>query len=115
MSKSERRKIISVSEIDEDFLFVRLSDDAVPFVGLDRIELGYRKEDTAVAVRIDNQQLTVILYDGRSVSTPLAWYPALKGLTEEQLNDFELFPTGPYWKEINQRITVESMLLGRKS
>lgn len=39
----------------------------------------------AQAVNIDEDSLTVDLYDGRSLSVPLAWYPRL--ITQPQLSN----------------------------
>src|SRR3989442_5076312 len=46
------------------------------------------------AVRIDEDTLTVDLADGRTVSTPLAWYPRLLHATPEQRDNFVISPGG---------------------
>lgn len=113
MDHNSRRKFVRV-EVDEGFLVIHLSDGAGKIADIDLIELGYRKVDTAIAAHIDNGRITLTLYDGRIISTPLEWYPQLRQLTPEELKDFELFPTGPYWGKINSRVTVEDMLKGTK-
>jgi hypothetical protein len=62
----------------------------------------------------DQNHLTVTLADGRSVSTPLWWYPFLSGLNGAQLNDIELMHDGIWWKAVDEGISVKSMLLGLK-
>lgn len=114
MAKNTLRKIETIYH-EEDFLFVNLSDGSSKFVSLDMIELGYRRVDTAVACAIEQGRLIITLLDGRILSTPLEWYQALKQLAPDQLANFELFPTGPYWREIDFRITTLSMLIGRSS
>jgi hypothetical protein len=57
----------------------------------------------------------VIFADGRTISTPLWWYPFLQHLNIAQLNDIELMYEGIWWTEVDEGISVKSMLLGRKA
>jgi hypothetical protein len=57
----------------------------------------------------------VALADGRSIATPLWWYPFLGPLDEGQLNDIELMHEGVWWPAVDEGISVKSMFLGRKA
>ena len=57
----------------------------------------------------------VTLFDGRTISAPLWWYPFLQGLDEDQLNDIELMYEGIWWTAVDEGVSVKSMFLGRKA
>lgn len=60
-------------------------------------------------------EVHVSLADGRSIATPLWWYPFLAGLTQSQLNDIELMYEGIWWPAVDEGISVKSMFLGAKA
>lgn len=66
------------------------------------------------AVRIDEDTLTVDLADGRTVSTPLVWYPRLLHATPEQRNNFTISGAGfgIHWPDIDEDLSVHGMLAG---
>lgn len=66
------------------------------------------------AVRIDEDALTVDLADGRTLSTPLAWYPRLLHATPAQRNHFVVSGAGYgiHWPEIDEDLSVHGMLAG---
>ncbi len=57
----------------------------------------------------------VTLADGRSIATPLWWYPFLAGLDQAALNDIELMYEGVWWPAVDEGISIRSMFLGRKA
>lgn len=57
----------------------------------------------------------VTLFDGRTISAPLWWYPFLQGLDKAQLNDIELMYEGIWWTAVDEGVSVKSMFLGRKA
>jgi hypothetical protein len=63
----------------------------------------------------DEQHLHVELADGRTLSAPLWWYPRLVEATPEQRNAIELMPMGLHWPEIDEDISIASMLRGEKA
>ena len=63
----------------------------------------------------DDRRLTVALADGRVLQTPLWWYPRLLAATVEQRARVELSPLGIHWPEIDEDISVASMLRGAKA
>jgi len=66
------------------------------------------------AVRIDEDTLTVDLVDGRTLSTPLAWYPRLLHATAEQRNSFVISSAGfgIHWPDVDEDLSVQGMLAG---
>lgn len=66
------------------------------------------------AVRIDEDILTVDLVDGRTISTPLAWYPRLLHATAEQRNHFVISGAGfgIHWPDVDEDLSVQGMLAG---
>lgn len=63
----------------------------------------------------DDTHLSVTLADGRVIRTPLWWYPRLLNATHEQRNIVELMPFGVHWPEIDEDLSIEGMLAGRKA
>jgi hypothetical protein len=59
--------------------------------------------------------LHVVLADGRELSAPLWWYPRLFAATPEQRNRTELMPMGIHWPEIDEDISIASILRGEKA
>ncbi|MEO0785299.1 MAG: DUF2442 domain-containing protein [Pseudomonadota bacterium] len=67
-------------------------------------------------VRIEDDMLVVDLMDGRTISTPLAWYPNLMGASPEQLSNWEIAGAGygVHWPELDEDLSSEGMLRGAK-
>jgi hypothetical protein len=63
----------------------------------------------------DAEHLTVTLADGRTVSAPLWWYPRLLNAPPAARAHIELMPMGMHWPEIDEDISVASMLRGAKA
>lgn len=63
----------------------------------------------------DEHDVHVTLFDGRTISAPLWWYPFLQGLTHDQLNDIELMYEGIWWTAVDEGISVKSIFLGSKA
>ena len=70
-----------------------------------------------VDVRVTDEELTVELADGRTVSAPLAWYPRLAHGTAEERNDWQVIGAGEgiHWPDLDEDISVEGLLAGRPS
>ena len=68
-----------------------------------------------VAAECDDLHLIVTLADGRLLRTPLWWYPRLSGATARQRSQLQLSPLGIHWPEIDEDISVASMLRGAKA
>jgi hypothetical protein len=72
---------------------------------------------TATSLRFDAETLRVELSDGRSISVPLAWYPRLLHATMDERTNWRLIGTGEgiHWGELDEDISVENLLAGRRS
>ena len=73
------------------------------------------EDSRPVAVLCDESDLTVTLADGRSVQRPLWWYPRLFNASPAQRSILELSPLGVHWPEVDEDISVASMLRGQKA
>ena len=71
----------------------------------------------AMTVDVSEDAITVELSDARNISVPLAWYPRLlHGTVEERLN-WRLIGNGQgiHWEDLDEDISVENLLAGRRS
>lgn len=71
--------------------------------------------DTRVrSVEIDDDQLTVALMDGRTISVPLAWYPRLLNATASQRRHYEIAGGGYglHWPDVDEDLSTEGLLRG---
>lgn len=64
------------------------------------------------SLRFDEDCMWVELDDGRTIGTPLAWFPRLLHATKEQREDFELSHRGMHWDALNEDISVAGLLAG---
>jgi hypothetical protein len=71
----------------------------------------------AVQVRVTKDALVVDLEDGRTVLTPIAWYPRLQHATVRERNHWRLIGNGEgiHWPDLDEDISVEGLLSGRAS
>ncbi len=71
----------------------------------------------AAQVVVTDDTLTVDLVDGRTVSVPLAWYPRLAHGTPADRSNWRLVGRGEgiHWVNLDEDISVESLLAGRAS
>ena len=71
----------------------------------------------AERVVITDHALTVELGDGRSISAPIEWYPRLAHATRQERDNWRLIGGGRgiHWVDLDEDISVESLLAGRRS
>ncbi|MCI4644908.1 MAG: DUF2442 domain-containing protein [Hyphomonadaceae bacterium] len=69
-----------------------------------------------VDVRFKDDMLVVDLMDGRTIATPIAWYPNLLGATSEQLANWEIAGAGYgiHWPDLDEDLSSEGMLRGAR-
>ena len=74
-------------------------------------------EIRATSVRVSDDALIVDLTDGRTVSAPLAWYPRLLQGTAVERDNHEFIGEGVgiHWPQLDEDISIEGILAGRKS
>lgn len=74
--------------------------------------------DTRVAdVRFDDDSIIVDLYDGRSISAPLIWFPRLANATPENRMNWKVSGGGfgLHWPGLDEDISTEGLLRGARS
>jgi len=71
----------------------------------------------ATSVSVDDDAVHIRLADGRAVSAPLTWYPRLLHATLEERANCTIAGrgTGLHWPDLDEDISVESILAGRPS
>ena len=71
----------------------------------------------ATSVRCSDTEVIVTLEDGRTLSTPLAWFPRLLGATPEQRAGSRLIAGGEgiRWDELDEDLSVAGLLRGEKA
>jgi hypothetical protein len=65
-------------------------------------------------VSLTEDELSVALMDGRTISVPLAWYPRLANATPEQRAHWELAGAGYgiHWPDVDEDLSAEGLLGG---
>jgi hypothetical protein len=71
----------------------------------------------ALEVNITEDNLVVELEDGRILSIPLTWYPRLWHGTMEERQNWRMIGDGMgiHWPELDEDISIEGLILGRRS
>ncbi len=69
------------------------------------------------SVSVTDDELSVALMDGRSISAPLAWYPRLANATAAQRSRWEIAGGGYgiHWPEIDEDLSTEGLLRGARA
>jgi hypothetical protein len=75
------------------------------------------REAMAKGLTVNDDSLMADLADGRTITVPLAWFPRLAhGTVSERTNwRFIGSGTGIHWPDLDEDISVESLLAGRRS
>ena len=65
-------------------------------------------------VSLTDDELSVALMDGRTITVPLAWYPRLANATPEQRACWEIAGAGQgiHWPEIDEDLRTADLLRG---
>ena len=68
----------------------------------------------ATEVVVTDDELRVVLADGRTISVPLAWFPRLLHATSAQRLRFELLGDGEgiHWPDVDEDLSVAGLLRG---
>jgi hypothetical protein len=76
-----------------------------------------RVDPRAKEVRVTEDELIVVLADGRRISAPLAWYPRLLHASQQQRDNFELLGDGEgiHWPDVDEDLSVTGLLRGSAS
>jgi hypothetical protein len=65
-------------------------------------------------VHVNDEILGVNLKDGRFISVPIAFYPALAFATTKERSHFEINGSSIYWPDLDVDIGVEGLLAGAR-
>jgi len=76
--------------------------------------LAPRADERVTDVAFTEDELSVALMDGRTISVPLAWYPRLLNATVSQRSNWEIGGGGYgiHWPEIDEDLSSEGLLRG---
>lgn len=68
-------------------------------------------------VSVTQDELIVVLADGRKISVPLAWFPRLLHATPDQREKFELLGEGEgiHWPDVDEDLSVAGLLRGERA
>ena len=71
----------------------------------------------ASTITITDDTLSIDLYDGRTISVPLAWYPRLQHGSAAERNNWRFIgeKEGIHWPDLDEDISVENLLMGKAS
>jgi hypothetical protein len=71
----------------------------------------------AKEISFTEDELVVLLADGRRISVPLTWFPRLLRATAAQRENFELLGDGVgiHWPDIDEDLSVAGLLRGTPS
>ena len=66
-------------------------------------------------VTFDDDSLTVVLLDGRSISAPLLWFPRLLNATDDERKHWQFLGDGEgiHWPDIDEDLSVAGLLKSR--
>ena len=75
------------------------------------------QEAKARDVLVSEDELAIDLVDGRTIVTPLMWYPRLWYGTSAERSNFEIVGDGAivHWPNLDEDLSVSGILAGRRS
>ncbi len=76
--------------------------------------LARTADERAVQVTFTDDEMSVRLVDGRTITVPLAWYPRLLNATPEQRKNWQVAGGGYgiHWPDIDEDLSTEGLLRG---
>lgn len=76
--------------------------------------LVQKTDERVEAVYFTRDALVVDLYDGRTISVPLSWYPKLLKATQKERSHWEICGGGYgiHWPQIDEDLSTEGLLRG---
>lgn len=76
--------------------------------------LAVELKPLAHEVRFTDDEMSVLLVDGRTISVPLTWFPTLSSASKEQLENYEILGDGEgvHWPDLDEDLSVNGLLLG---
>jgi hypothetical protein len=76
--------------------------------------LAIRADERVRDVSFSEDSFTVELMDGRSITTPLAWFPRLLHASAEQRQNWQIAGAGYgiHWPDVDEDLSTEGLLRG---
>lgn len=76
--------------------------------------LALAADKRVATVSFTEDEFSVKLMDGRTITVPLAWYPRLLSATEAQRNNWKIAGGGYgiHWPDIDEDLSTEGLLRG---
>ena len=76
--------------------------------------LALAADERVANVSFTDDELSVKLMDGRTITVPLAWYPRLLQATESQLANWQISGGGYgiHWPDVDEDLSTEGLLRG---
>ena len=76
--------------------------------------LALTADERVVTVTFDDNTVSVVLRDGRTITVPLAWYPKLLHGSPEQRSHWEIAGGGYgiHWPDLDEDLSTEGLLRG---
>jgi hypothetical protein len=76
--------------------------------------LAPQADERVTNVEFTEDELSVALMDGRTISVPLAWYPRLFNATVAQRNNWKISGGGYgiHWPDVDEDLSTEGLLRG---
>jgi hypothetical protein len=68
----------------------------------------------AIRASCDQDTLWVVLSDGRTLGTPLAWFPRLLRASAEERARVRISNRGLHWDLIDEDISIAGLLAGQR-
>lgn len=74
--------------------------------------LTVKIEPLADDVQFSEDDISIVLVDGRTISAPLEWFPRLRDATDAQRKNWRLIGEGIgiHWEDLDEDIAVETLL-----
>lgn len=68
-------------------------------------------------VRVTEDSISVDLFDGRTITVPLAWYPRLLHAAPEQRSNWRIAGAGYgiNWPDLDEDLTTQGLLQGARA
>lgn len=78
------------------------------------LELHKTADIRVRSVSVTDDELTVGLMDGRTISAPLSWYPRLAQATSAQRSHWQVCGGGfgIHWPDVDEDLSTEGLLAG---
>ena len=76
--------------------------------------LEFKAGEQVRDVRVTDDTISVDLFDGRTITVPLAWYPRLLHATSEQRANWRFAGAGYgiHWPDIDEDLSTRGLLQG---